>query len=227
MTLHNSPPLVSVIIPVRDGRRFLLEALESILRQTRPAEELIVIDDGSSDGSLEIARAVGGVRAVRQPQLGQAAALNHGVQLARGQYLAFLDADDRWLPDKLERQLALFEDDPQLELAFGHARQFRNLGPEPTAAALPARLPSALLIRRSAFERVGPFSSQFELGAVIEWCARADDAGLRSKCLEQVVYERRLHDANLGVRRAGQRGEYARMLKTVLDRRRREKQVGD
>jgi glycosyltransferase involved in cell wall biosynthesis len=223
------------MVPVFNGRAYLGEALTSILGQTRLPGEVIVVDDGSTDGTLEVVADFHGVRIVRQEHAGQAAALNRGVREASGSFLAFLDADDRWLPDKLERQLEAFEEDPSLELVFGHARQFveptvgtvdddrtRRLASSiaPDREVLPARLPSAVMVRRSTFERVGPFSLSHSLGSVIEWSARCDDAGVRQRRLEHVVYERRIHGSNTGVERSGERGEYAKMLKAVLDRRR-------
>jgi GT2 family glycosyltransferase len=223
---------VSAIVPVYNGRRFLAEAVASMLRQSRPPDELVVVDDGSTDGSGDLVRAWPEVRVVRQAHAGQGAALNRGISLTTGAYVTFLDADDRWAPEKLERQLAAFARQPELDLVYGHARQFFDgaLGTRALARdarfaereVLPARLPSAVMIRRAALERVGPFSETQPLGGVIEWFTRATDAGLRVACLPRVVYERRIHAENQGVARARDRAEYARMLKGVLDRRRRE-----
>lgn len=215
-------PTISVIVPVHDGERFLADALGSVLAQTRPPDEVIVVDDGSSDRSREIARGFPGVRVLQQPNSGQPRALNKGVAESRGEYLAFLDADDRWLPDKLALQLDAFDAEPELELVFGHARQVA----EPAGSSkqhgrvLPARLPSALLVRRAAWHAVGPFSSRWALGSVIEWSARAHDLGLPFKVLEQVVYERRIHGQNSSLVHPQPIREYASMLKAVLDARR-------
>jgi hypothetical protein len=229
-TSHTEPstPLdsaarVSVVIAVRDGAAYLGEALRSVLTQRRPAQEIIVVDDGSSDGSAELARSFPGVRCLRQDPAGQASALNAGVVASGGDFLAFLDADDRWLSDKLELQLNAFSRDPELEIVFGHARQFCELGvtsARTSRSPVPARLPSALLVRRAAWQRVGAFSSEWALGGVIEWCARAEDCGLRSRMLEDVVYERRVHGKNTTLAHPDAAREYARMLKSVLDRRR-------
>src|SRR5437763_5703586 len=98
---------VSVVIPVRNGERFLADAIGSALGQSRPPLEVIVVDDGSSDSTAEVAQAFGSaVHCVSQPPLGVATALNCGVNLARGDLLAFLDADDVWMHEKLELQVA-------------------------------------------------------------------------------------------------------------------------
>src|SRR5262245_39118970 len=116
-------PTVSVIVAVYNGERFIADALRSILAQTAPADEVIVIDDGSTDGTGAVVARFPDVRCLRrEANGGQASALNWGVASARGAYLAFLDADDVWEPDKLARQLAAFAADPALDVVYGHAR---------------------------------------------------------------------------------------------------------
>src|SRR5262249_4621066 len=103
---------VSVVIPTYERRRWVCRAVESVLAQTRPADEILVVDDGSSDGTAdELARRFGArVRVLVQPNGGVAAARNAGVRAARHPLVAFLDSDDCWLPSKLERQLPLHDD---------------------------------------------------------------------------------------------------------------------
>jgi glycosyltransferase involved in cell wall biosynthesis len=214
--------LVSVVVPVRDGERFLGAALESVLAQAYEPLEVIVIDDGSTDGSLAVARSCHpSVRAVAQPGAGLAAALNHGVRLANGGLLAFLDADDLWPPGKLGRQTSLLDQRPDVDAVFGHAVQFEGDVPANMAiGAQPACSKGTMLIRREAFDRVGPFSSEWRLGDFVDWWARAVEAGVTSVMLREVVLLRRVHDANMGVQRRGEQAEYARVLKAMLDRRR-------
>ena len=219
---------VSVLIPVYNGERYLAEAIRSVLDQTHPPAELIVVDDGSTDGSAQVAQGFAAVRYVRQENAGQPAALNHGVELATGQFLAFLDADDVWVPDKLAVQLEAFESDPSLDMVFGHAQQF--IEPETPAAVaaqlqsqrqvLPAHLPSAMLIRREAFDRVGGFRSEWKIGNVVDWYARATESGLKSRMLERVVYKRRIHGANISITEKQSRDDYLAVVKAALDRRR-------
>ena len=116
---------ISVIIPVRNTERYLRQAIESALAQTLRPFEVLVVDDGSTDASLDVARSFGdGVRVLEGTQGGIGATRNSGVERASGDFLAFLDADDYWVPEKLLWQIELFTRDPALDLVFGQVRQF-------------------------------------------------------------------------------------------------------
>jgi glycosyltransferase involved in cell wall biosynthesis len=221
--------LVSVIIPVYNYDRYLAEAIESVLSQTHPHLEVIVVDDGSTDRSAEVARSFAGrgVRYCHQVHAGIGPARNRGVELAQGEFLAFLDADDRWPQEKLERQLRAFESDPALEMAFGQAVQLHN-GPEwesgvkhenPAGGAMVAGMvPGTLLIKRAAFLRVGKFQGDWKVGEFIDWYARAVELQIRSLVLPDLFLWRRIHDSNQGVRERQSVSDYARVLKAKLDR---------
>jgi glycosyltransferase involved in cell wall biosynthesis len=207
------------VIPVRDGEAYLGEAIASVLAQS-PPHEVIVVDDGSIDASAEVARSFGGpVRCLVQPPLGIATAVNRGLHAASGGLLASLDADDLWTRDKLAVQLDLLR--PGLDAVFGHLANFDEAGP--AGPAMPGYSRGTMLIRREAFDRVGPFAD-WRLGEFVEWYARAVDAGLETLLHPDIVLLRRVHAANLGVRLRDERDEYARVLKSVLDRRRAELQ---
>jgi glycosyltransferase involved in cell wall biosynthesis len=126
--LHDPAPLVSVIIPAYNAAATVVRALDSVLAQQGVALDLIVVDDGSTDATVEVVRER--LRDVPQARLlrmernsGVSAARNAGIAAARGAYLAFLDADDVWLPEKLKRQLACIERDPQVALVSCNSRQ--------------------------------------------------------------------------------------------------------
>ena len=227
--MKRDPRLISVVIPVRDGERHLAEAIESIFAQCHRPLDVIVVDDGSTDGTAGIAQRFPEVRYVRQDKEGQAAARNRGVGLAGGELLAFLDADDVWMKRKLELQLAALDADPSLDMVFGFAEQFidadgvdRLTLPE-SRRILPARLPSALLARREAFDRVGGFRAGRSAAEVVDWLARALDMGIRALTLDDVVFRRRIHGANVGVRSPDSRSDYLEVVGEALARRRSEK----
>ena len=223
-------PLISVMVGVYNAERYLAEAIESVFAQSYRPLELIVVDDGSDDGSGEVARSFGdALTYARQENAGNGSARNHAVRLASGQLYAFLDADDRFVPGKLERQFEILQADPALDMVFGHVREF--VSPEltdaeratvrpPAPQPQPWPAPNLMLIRSQSFARVGPFSEEVKVGVTVDWYARATEAGLRSAMLPEVVLERRLHLTNNGLRERDSRQQYLHVLKAALDRRR-------
>src|SRR5579871_59984 len=156
---------VSVIIPLYQGERYIAPCLKSALRQTYPVWEILVVDDGSQDQGPEIARGFGApVRVISQPNGGPGAARNTGCQQATGDILAFLDQDDLWQPEKLERQLPYFSD-PQVSLVHCAATPWNLNVSEPrcnTFDELWERnriVQSSALLRRAVFEELGPFET--------------------------------------------------------------------
>jgi len=235
--------MISVIIPVYNCRRYLADAIESVLAQTHPAGEVVVVDDGSTDGSEDVARSYGSaVRCYLQPNRGISAARNHGIAAARGEFFAFLDADDVWTKDKLQLQLAAFHAHPELDVAFGHIRQIhgtelngasgetkatgtqrvRAESPEgiPALDVVPGYLPSTLMIRRESFGQVGAFDTRWRVGEFADWYLRATELHLRMAMLPDLLALRRVHDTNNWRRQREARTDYVRVLKASLDRRR-------
>ncbi len=219
---------ISVIIPVYNGARYLGEAIESVLAQTRPPDEVVVVDDGSTDDSALVAQRYP-VRLMQQTNLGASVARNHGVEAAQGDLLAFLDADDLWLPGKLEQQLTWLDEQPDLDVVFGRVEQF--IEPEwddlsrymlcDTWAQMDGLHSGTMLIRRAAFLRVGPFSPHLQVAHFIEWYARAQEMGLHQAMLPEIVMKRRIHGQNMGIRqRALARTEYLQIIQSVVLRRR-------
>lgn len=222
-------PGVSALIPVLDGERYLGEAIESALAQTRPCLEVVIVDNGSRDGSVELARGYGPPVLVREePRRGIGFARNAALRAARGDRIAFLDHDDVWEPRKNELQLAELEADETLDLVFGHMLQFRDPRLDPELAARlqipdgpqPGLNLGTMLGRRRAFERVGPWEEAWEAADGLAWLVRARALGLGEKMLPDVVARRRVHGANQSFRNRAHRQEWARLLKESLDERR-------
>jgi glycosyltransferase involved in cell wall biosynthesis len=219
--------LVSILIAVRDGARYFGEAIASALDQPGAEIEVVVVDDGSTDDSAEIARSFGSrVRVLRQEPLGIGPARNAAVAASAGAYLSFLDADDRFTPRKSASQLEVLRRDPELEGVFGHMRQFISPDVPEQAEVVripnevgPVATPTTMLIRRGAFDRVGPFPTM-PIAVSIDWMLRAKEAGLRTVMLNEVVLERRIHDRNVGIQRKQFASQRLHVLKASLDRRR-------
>ncbi|MCU1244768.1 MAG: hypothetical protein QOF83_1710 [Solirubrobacteraceae bacterium] len=225
-------PLISVMIPAYNAAPYLAEAIESAFAQTYEPLEVIVVDDGSDDGTLEVAQAFGDrVRAIRQTRGGNGAARNAAVGLAQGHYFAFLDADDRFMPDKLQLQMDALEEDPELDVVFGYVREFISpelpddirAGIRPAADPQPWASPNLMLISRESFERVGTFATNLRVGVTVDWYARATEAGLKTRVLPEIVLERRLHTQNNGIREQDARSQYIQVLRASIERRRRAK----
>lgn len=229
MTDHISQINISVIIPVYNGESYLAEAIKSVLSQSYQPSEIIVIDDGSTDNSLSIAKQYEPtVRSLYQSNSGTAAARNQAVNTAGGNFFAFLDQDDVWKSQKLEIQINAFRKNNKLDLVFGHVQQFYS--PElqdeikqkiycPTHPE-PGFLPSVMLIKRDSFFKVGLFETQWQIGEWTNWYARAFEVGLKTEILPDVLVKRRIHSKNKGILQQDMRKEYAKILKESLDRRR-------
>lgn len=223
--------LASCVIPVYNGASYLGAAVASILAQSYRPLEVIVVDDGSTDATGEVARAFGEpVRYVRQDNAGPAAARNRGIAEARGEFIAFLDADDLWYPDKLTRQIGELRADPALACSVCLIQNFwvPELAAEaeawrehPRGGPLPGYVSDGIVVRRSAFERIGDFDHQLGHGDHADWFLRLRAAGLRDRLLPEVLVSRRIHAANRSRVSADEsREEFLQLLKRSLDSRR-------
>jgi glycosyltransferase involved in cell wall biosynthesis len=198
---------ISAVMAVYNGERYLRECLDSMLGQSRPPDEIIVVDDGSTDRSSAIIEGYGRqVTSLRQPNAGQAAGFVAGLALATGDLLAFNDADDIWIENRLARQLEHLEADDTLDAVYGLSEQF--VSPElpvedqrrftPRQALLVGEAAQCILLRRSAYDRIGGFDPTLRAASFIDWLGRAKRANYRSLMLDEVVHRRRLHPGNYG-----------------------------
>lgn len=218
---------VSAIIPVHNGEGFLAQALGSVLAQTAAALEIVVVDDGSTDGSARIVERFGDeVSYVHQSHGGPAAARNRGLERARGEVVAFLDADDLWSEDKLARQCGRLGADPGLDVVLGHTLfveedQGADAGPISTGGPYPQFLLGGALVRRSAFARVGLFDESLSSCEDWDWFLRAHDMGVGMQMFPEVVLHYRRHGENL-TRNPGHRSDLLRVIRKRLAGQRRQ-----
>lgn len=220
-------PLVSIIVPVFNGERYLSEALRSIENQTYPNIEIIVVNDGSLDETLSVIRTFPSVIAITQPHRGLSTALNNGIQNAKGEFFAFLDADDVWVKDKLWNQMKIFMENPRIEAVFGHIVQFRcsrkSMEEEEKNPfnRMPGYCKGSMLIKKTSFSRIGFFSTRWEMGDFIEWYKRAKEKDLKTALIPEIVMKRRIHSHNMSLSRETGKKDYVRILKAAMDRSRK------
>lgn len=219
---NREPNLVSVIIPCYNHAHFLGEAIESVLKQTYPYFEVIVIDDGSTDNSSEIATRYSNVRCIRQENQGLSGARNRGIRESKGSYLIFLDADDRLLPNALEIGVNAFNSHPGYAFVYGRSQQIDLKGnfipaiydPVPTDhyLALLRRnhiwMPAQVMYRRNTFDQVEGFHPALSAAADYDLYLRI------SRCFpvynhNQIIAEYRQHPDNMS-------RNYGLMLKTTI-----------
>lgn len=221
-------PTVSAILPLFNGRRFVKRAVTSMLEQTHPPDEIWIIDDGSTDNGVDVIPNHPAIRIVRQPNSGVAAARNRGVSVSSGELIAFLDQDDWWTPDKLDKQIAVLQSEP--ELGFVLAHQLIRLSPgvskpgwlKPEQVDNPCvgYLPGTLLVRRTTVDRIGPFNTGYRSGSDSEWFFRAKDQGVPMKILDDVLLHREIHSHNQSHDTATANQELLRMVRASLKQRR-------
>ena len=192
-------PSISVVLPVRNGARWIGEALDSVATQSLAADEILVIDGQSEDDSASIAARFDRVRVIRQPELGVGAGLNLGFVEARGDLVTMISCDDRWRSGKLALQAGLLRD-PALDVVFGHVRFFVDpTDPPPTVreglldGSHPGHLLEMMMIRREAAIAVGPFRTDLPVATDVDWFARLARSGARKAMPDKVLVDKRLH----------------------------------
>jgi len=229
--IQNARESVSVIIPVFNRSRYLKEAINSVLGQDPRPEELIIVDDGSTDDTKEAAYGfVPPARYIHQNHAGAAAARNNGIRASRGSLIAFLDSDDVWTAGKMHVQKRLLEEHPELDMVAGMVESFfstdiseifkQNI--RMPGGALSGLVPSAVVIRRRLFDRVGLFPLDTEIGEFIAWFLKARELGCRYVVAPEVVAKRRVHDHNLGIEKSYAKNDYLRIIKAAMERRRKD-----
>ncbi len=219
-------PTVSVIVPVYNGEQFLAEAVASVRAQNYAPLEIIIVDDGSTDGTAEVARGLGDdIQYVYQPNAGPAAARNRGVRLARGELIAFQDADDLWVDDKLAWQLALLAQHPAAQGVLGQSQRVQldadgMLSPLPGVLGAPRLQPllHTALFRGKIFNRVGLLDETLRCGEDLDWYLRALEQDIALITHPETVLLYRQHQANL-TRNWSIKSQLLRMIKRSLDRR--------
>ena len=223
-----NPPLISVIVPAYNAERYIEEAIQSIYNQAYKPLEVIVVDDGSTDGTCNIAGKFGeSVTYIRQENGGPADAKNRGLKISKGDIIAFLDADDLWPDSKIHTQLAYFSKYPAVEVVMGLVQclvlsetiesscTFNEFGPPSLMIAL-----GAGLYKRSVFEKLGNFDRKLQIGEDVDWFMRIRENGIPISIIDTVTLYYRFHKTNITRDRNIRNSFFLKAMKKSLDRRR-------
>lgn len=221
------PNTISVIIPVFNGARYIAAALDSVFNQNYNNIEVIVVNDGSTDNSENIIKSYD-IRYLKQENLGVAVARNNGIKLSKGEFLAFLDQDDVWQPDKLSLQYNQFLDQKNLGYVLSHQilhleNDFAKpnwLKSEQLNQPIIGYLPSTLMIKTEIFKKIGYFNEKFDVGSDSEWFFRAKDLSIESKIMPEVLVHRLIHSNNQSHSVGDSHIELLRIVKQALERKR-------
>lgn len=205
---------VSVVVPAHNAERYLAEALDSVFAQGLDAPEVVVVDDGSRDGTADLVRRYGrGVRLVEQAQSGSAHARNRGIEATHGEIVAFLDSDDLWEPEKSRIQLAALDADRSLGMVFSDLVSRRGDVPDTTTyfhdrgfdgRCTPSSIllydtiyTSTVMVRRRCLEQVGGFDESLPIGQDTDLWYRLASAFPYAVAGDRPLAQRRLHDSNI------------------------------
>jgi glycosyltransferase involved in cell wall biosynthesis len=219
---------ITAIISVFNGEKYIAEAIQSILDQTVSIAEIIIINDGSTDNTQLIIENIPSnkIILIYQSNKGQAQAVNVGIMASKGEFLTFLDADDLWVNNKTELQLAMFRTNPTLDLCFANIQEF--ISPELSSIERQklvcnslikaAKLRQVLMIKKEFFLNFG-FFPEVETMDFIAWYALIKK-NIRSEMhVDHILVKRRLHQNNIS-RRNNKNTEIARTFKLILEQRR-------
>jgi glycosyltransferase involved in cell wall biosynthesis len=215
----------SVAIAAHNAAETIAETLASVLSQTVAPAEIVVVDDGSSDATAEIARAASArIKVISQQNYGVGAASSRAIRATTSQIVATVDADDLWLPHKMERQLQILAGGDALTLVFAKHRQFHHGSTDLTSGSeRPGLTRSDLVFHRKLFDVVGDIiDPPGGRGDMVDWLARARETGCEFKTVDEILVMRRILAGSLSYGRDAARDRgYLSVAHMALQRRKR------
>jgi len=217
---------VTVVIAVRNGQDYLSNAIESVIGQSSPPDEIIVVDGKSTDNTAKIARSFANIRYILQQNQGLANARNTGIDQARGDLIAFLDSDDYWIKEKLEIQIQQFICDPEIQYSYSQLMFFLEPGcvlrngykQLQLSIEQTGHTPGTLVAYKSLFHQIGKFNSTYKIACDLDWFTRAKDHNIRAGFVPQVLLYKRLHNNNLSGNVKAHKREIFNVIRKSLER---------
>ncbi|AWV99993.1 glycosyltransferase family 2 protein [Arcticibacterium luteifluviistationis] len=219
---------ISVIIPIFNAEKHLRQALDSVLNQSQSASEIIVINDGSTDNTLQILNGYANhLRIINRENKGPAFTVNEGISLSKNDWLCFLDADDLWTNNKLEKQYRFTQENPNTNVFFGMSEQFlsEELSEEQKKRITLIKNPqngmlrSTMMVHKSIFGQTSFFDTTLVFGEFIDWFTKLKEHGIPYLIQDELFHLRRLHPNSLTSKRE-HLSDFAKLLKRKLDRER-------
>jgi glycosyltransferase involved in cell wall biosynthesis len=212
-------PTLSVIIPTFNNSNYISAALESVLMQVPHDTEIIVINDGSTDNTLDVLKAYQArIQIINQTKQGIGAARNAGIIQSQGKYIGFLDSDDLWTPDHYSTLMELFHTSPDIDLAYGSVEEFTD--PPNTQYVIRkdklAILGGTTFVTRHFINTVGLFKTDLIVGEFIEWVGRARALNLKEQGASTIILQRRIHGNNTTIQYARHFQDYCKVLRNKL-----------
>jgi len=228
--MSSSTCSVSVIIPTYNNASYIKETIDSVLNQSCRPDQVIVVDDGSTDDTENLVkRYQPRVDYLYQEHSGASTARNKGVEHANGLYIAFLDSDDLWEAEKLEIQMRCMHENSNADAVFSHIQNFYSPDLDPAKqATLKAPLtpiagytPCSMVIKKEVITSIGPFDTGVIIGDFMQWLLRARDAGIIEIMLPDVLVKRRIHGKNTTIVEKNLHTQYLDIVREALERRKK------
>lgn len=219
-------PLVSVIVAVKNGGRFLASALRSVVTQDYRPLEIIVVDGHSEDDTARIAQSFENVRYIQQVKRGIGDAYNTGIATAQGELIAFLSHDDLWTPNKLSLQVSYLMEHSAIGYTIAMVKFFLEPGHEIPRGFKEdllqgqhvGRIMETLVARKSLFDAIGGFDSEMALAEDADWYARANDQNVPMAIIPQILLHKRVHNTNASSDAQTSNRELLNALKRSIER---------
>jgi len=193
-------PVVTAFMPVYNGEKFLAESLDSLLAQDYPSFEVVICNDGSTDGTAEILGRYPTITVVEQENRGRAAACNAAIGASSGQFLTSFDADDVWPTNRLSMQAAYLEEHPEVDCVLGR-QEWMNpppwLGRDAVYGDLDGLPIGSAMFRRAVYDTIGGVDATFRHSEDMDFLIRVREHGLTIAVLPEVVLYRRYHDSQM------------------------------